>query len=246
MAEPPKPTPVDPGRPLDAEPPEKPGNTAKLPFGGGFGESLAGGHAPGSEAHDTSPSEVDLLRRSVAGDPFQVRAQVTRRLRERCFLLDPQAVAAQVLAILVVEHPEWTQDGDLQPDTPAVRRAVHACVDRVIDEFVSLEGAPVLVGLSRGGVLSQLAQGLKVGCAELKGACDGFNRLPAEVRRAFHALILQRRSLESACRRSAAAAEGWSSGALRGLQAVLGTARTADAGEPGAGATADSVGAMIR
>jgi hypothetical protein len=56
----------------------------------------------------------------------------------------------------------------------------------------------------------------------LKRACERFNRLPADARRAFHALILQRRSLESACRRSASAAESWSSGALRGMSVVLG------------------------
>ncbi|MDF1837843.1 MAG: hypothetical protein P1V35_08245 [Planctomycetota bacterium] len=156
-----------------------------------------------------------------------MRSMVVRRLRERCLLLDPHGVSVQVLAsiadaesALSGDRPGGEGGFSFQSST-----AVAAAVERVIDDCASGVAEVPLAGFPRGGVLSQLAGALKVNPAELRRACDRFNGLPASARRAFHALVLQRRSLESACRRSAAAAELWSQGAARGLKEIVGSRR---------------------
>ncbi|MFT4648731.1 MAG: hypothetical protein ACI9X4_001963 [Glaciecola sp.] len=168
---------------------------------------------------------TDLLLKVVPGDPLGVRTQVARRLRERCLLLDPHGVSVLVLASIATQHPikELRQ---VKVGTGAsemgVRNLVQSTVDQVIDDCVAGRLEVPVAGFSRGGILSQLARVLKISQVELNRACDRFNRMPAEARRAFHALVLQRRTLESACRRSASVAELWSEGATRGLRDIVG------------------------
>ncbi len=183
-----------------------------------------GEHSASEREHRVDGSE-DLLRRCVPGDPLGVRSQVSRRLRERCLLLDPHGVSVQVLASIAGDRRNFglVQHGieDIAQGTSA-QSLVESAVEDVIDDCVAGRLQVPVAGFSRGGVLTQLCGVLKLSRVELDRACIRFNALPAEARRAFHALILQRRSLESACRRSASAAESWSKGAASGLAAILG------------------------
>ncbi len=185
------------------------------------------------ESHESADSEPacrsgkgeTLLRLVVPGDPLEVRSHVARRLRDRCLLLDPHGVSVQVLANIAVDRRNMglmEQSGGIQALDLGIKQLVERTVENVIDDCVAGRLEVPVVGLARGGVLAQLCSVLKLSHTELVRACDRFNALPAEARRAFHALILQRRSLESACRRSASAAESWSQGAASGLAAILG------------------------
>ncbi|MCP5021878.1 MAG: hypothetical protein GY930_08865 [bacterium] len=177
------------------------------------------------EREDQAEGSEDLLRRCVPGDPLGVRSQVSRRLRERCLLLDPHGVSVQVLASIAGDRRNF---GLVKPGIEEIAQGtsaqslVESAVEEVIDDCVAGRLELPVAGFSRGGVLTQLCGVLKLSRMELDRACVRFNALPAEARRAFHALILQRRSLESACRRSASAAESWSKGATSGLAAILG------------------------
>ncbi len=176
------------------------------------------GHGPAGTV--LPEAGLEELKQMVPGDPLGVRSMVVRRLRERCLLLDPHGVSVQVLAQIAqarVSVGGTACDAGIESGSE-----VAAAVEAVIDECAAGRLEVPLAGFPRGGVLSQLATALKVSQTELKRACDRFNRLPAGARRAFHALVLQRRSLESACRRSATAAEQWSQGAGRGLREILG------------------------
>jgi len=185
----------------------------------------AGLETPGLGPDNPPQSGMDMLLQVVPGDPLGVRSMVVRRLRDRCLLLDPNGVSILILASIAEAQSGTGSGSQVDRDADAgIRRGteVAAAVERVIDDCVSGRLEVPSAGFPRGGVLSQLARALKVSQVELKRACDRFNRLPASARRAFHALILQRRSLESACRRSAAAAELWSQGAAKGLQEIVG------------------------
>lgn len=167
----------------------------------------------------------DLLRQFVSGDPLGVRSQVSRRLRERCLLLDPHGVSVQVLASIAGDRSNSglaEHGGKEFVHGASSQSLVERTVERVIDDCVAGRMEIPVTGFSRGGVLTQLCGVLNLSRVDLDRACIRFNALPAEARRAFHALILQRRSLESACRRSASAAESWSKGAASGLAAILG------------------------
>ena len=197
-----------------------------------LGPSLEGQNPEGTESGAQEDRGADLLARVVPGDPLGVRKQVARRLRERCFLLDPHGVSVQVLASIAENKVNGlaSLQGGVDLDS-GMGELVRSTVDRVIDDCVAGRLEVPVAGLPRGGIQQQLAHVLKIRHTELKRACDRFNRLPSEARRAFHALVLQRRSLESACRRSAANAEAWSQGAARGLRHVIGSRREGVGGD---------------
>ncbi|MEZ6003423.1 MAG: hypothetical protein R3F33_04460 [Planctomycetota bacterium] len=118
------------------------------------------------------------LRMLMSGDPLGVRALITRELRQRCLLLDPERLALRCLIRLA-------RDGE-RPGELRVRAALEQAIVDLVDEAPG-QGA---------GVLGDLAGPLQLAGHELEKACHAFNRLTLEQRQAFHGLLLQRTALE--------------------------------------------------
>jgi len=162
------------------------------------------------------PPEV-VLARLRGEDPLRLRARVARRLAERALLLDLErallrvqaAVALAGAAACGVEEPEaWLE----------------ARVDEALGQLLAEERAgPASPALVR------LCAPLGLDGERLASACARFNHLPAEVRRAFFALVLEGASPDALARAQALPLGELGRRARAGLEPFRGLVRAREA-----------------
>ncbi|QDV08708.1 hypothetical protein Poly30_42610 [Planctomycetes bacterium Poly30] len=143
-----------------------------------------------------------ILARLLDGDPLRLRGLVARAIRGGSFFLDADRVHLRALARIAhdvtIDGPpadgSWVQghvDGALGDVLRAERRAIVADGERANLDSGS---DPELEALHA------FAAPLGFEGADLRVACDAFNRRAAGERRAFFALFVERLGLEEAAR----------------------------------------------
>ncbi len=159
-----------------------------------------------------------ILERLLDGDPLRLRGLVARGIRGGCYFLDADRV--QLRALACIAHGV-TIDGPPSDTAWIQQRVARAIEDVLKDErrVVSMARASRPAGARHGAALE--VDGAEVGGfheeaepgaaalhslavpfglvgADLRFACDVFNRRSARDRRAFFALFVDRQSLDEA------------------------------------------------
>jgi DNA-directed RNA polymerase specialized sigma24 family protein len=157
-----------------------------------------------------SPREV--LARLMAGDPLGLRARVARALERQALLLDPDRVLLRATARIARFAPRYRGQPELEP-------WLEGMIDDALADMLEAdeegEGEPA-------GAWGEFARPLGLAVDQLARACQAFNRLPLEERRAFRALVLEGRSLDECATRMGRSAAECARSVRRVLIGVLG------------------------
>ena len=126
-----------------------------------------------------SPQEV--LARIATDDPLQLRPAVVERLRQRCQLLDASQVHLRCIALCARAACRYQ-------GTPSLKEWLFERLDEAIEQLIA-EDLAVEAG---DGAWAPLAAPLGLDPRAARLACDVFNQLPIEQRRAFFRLVIER------------------------------------------------------
>lgn len=132
-----------------------------------------------------------ILERLLDGDPLRLRGLVGRAIRRGCYFLDADRVHLRTLARIA--H-DVTIDGP-----PADGAWVQAHVSGALDDLLRSERRAIVTGAESDlETLRVLSAPLALEGADLRIACDSFNRLALADRQAFFALFVERLELDGA------------------------------------------------
>lgn len=154
---------------------------------------------PGWREVLAGPQPDQILARLLDGDPLRLRWLVAAEIRGGAYFLNADRVQLRALARIAHDGPvdrepadgAWVLDhvqGAVEDVLLEERRATAGRGPRTPDQDSPL------------GVFDALASPLGLQGAELRVACDAFNRLEFANRRAFFALFIERLSLDAAAK----------------------------------------------
>jgi DNA-directed RNA polymerase specialized sigma24 family protein len=171
-----------------------------------------------------SPREV--LARIMNGDPLEVRARVSARLRERALLFDVDRVLLRSFARTARFAVRYRGDPPL--DAWLASMVDEALADLLREDAeAERENAPL--DERQHSVYCALARPLGLDPTRMRGVCSTFNALPDEERRAFHAFVIEGASLDDLARARSLSASEVARAARRALDALLERAITSRA-----------------
>lgn len=161
----------------------------------------------------------EILGRIVKGDPLRLRPTVATALRARWLLLDADRVQLRALALCARFGADYR-------GRPPLADWLAQQVDRAIDELLEEEAAlPADGDYDRPeDVHVVLARPLGLPGPAMRRACVAFNACDAADRRAFFALLIELRDLDSAARQEGVTGSEIGRRARRALDAALGVA----------------------
>jgi DNA-directed RNA polymerase specialized sigma24 family protein len=149
--------------------------------------------------HGSSPLEI--LRRIEPGDPLGIADRVRLRLRATGYFLDPARLKARAMARAAYSAVSYR-------GKPPLGEFIESCIDRAMYELVSEQYAEERNSVPPSHSVDAryygaIAESTGVELALSRLICLTLNRLPADQRRAFRAVTLERKRVPEV-----AAAEG--------------------------------------
>lgn len=147
---------------------------------------------PGSEVLANGTPGV-VMERLLKGDPLNVSQAVIDRMEDQAILLDARAVLRAAMAR--VAHDAYYYKG-----TPALREWINLCIDKgvhlVITQLTQAEQRGDPIDQDEVPLASQFMGGLGIERAMVRRALLHYQSLSLKVRRTFHTILVQGRTLE--------------------------------------------------
>jgi DNA-directed RNA polymerase specialized sigma24 family protein len=163
-------------------------------------------------------SAREVLARILNGDPLALRAHVVERLVARAYLLDADRVHLRSLARCARHALRYRGQPELET---WLRGIVDEALLDLLREDAEGERANVAPSADELAAYVELARPLGLEPAAMRAVCVAHNQLPSPERHAFHALVIEGRSLDELARDWREPATEIARRARRGLEAVL-------------------------
>ncbi len=146
---------------------------------------------PGHEVLGLGSSRA-ILARLVDGDPFEIGPRCVERMREEAFLVSLQRVHLRAVArtAYAAVHYRGTP-----PLAQWLRERIDESVREILAEDREAERDGSVVAEAPEPLHAHVAAALGVEASLGRRACNAFNRLPAPVRHAFFAVVIERKSV---------------------------------------------------
>jgi hypothetical protein len=130
----------------------------------------------------------EVLARLVDGDPLGLRARLAAELEREALLVDVERALLRLQSLVALRARDGRADGELEA-------FLATCLREAVRELGQEEEAGTF-----GESLEFCCKPLGLDARALGEACRGFNRLPAEVRQAFVAAVLEHEAPERSAR----------------------------------------------
>lgn len=178
--------------------PDGSGDTPERPFGFGredereFGASGEGRVSyPGQEILGLGSSRA-ILARLVDGDPFEIGARCVERLRSEAVLLSLKRVHLRAVARVAYAAPRYHGK---PPLTQWLNQRIDESLREVMNEVREDERGGVPAVASSEPLYPYVAAAFGIEPALARRACIAFNELPIATRRAFFAVVVERKTI---------------------------------------------------
>jgi hypothetical protein len=131
----------------------------------------------------------EILIRLSEEDPFELRARLPRRCRERAFLLPNTRLVMMAMARMAIAAKSYTGK---HPIEAWVEVALDVAIDDMLDEQREEERRGLPVPESQdAGFYTELAEIFGCPLLDARMACTTLNGMSEEHRQAFHAVVAQ-------------------------------------------------------